>query len=573
MISIWTFVFALPLIVATLALFSRTEHFARWLLPFAPAPAFVLSVLGEQPGFQAPGLIFGVQFGLNAITGVFLFFTSLLWIIASAYSFIYIKSDQNRWRFEFFFALTMLGNLGLIVAQDIASFYTFFAVMTFSAYGLVIHDKTEEAIRAGRVYLGMALFGESLVLGTILMVAPFADNWLLRDVPTALARLDYPNLVMALAFAGFGVKAGALGLHFWLPLAHPVAPTPASAVLSGSMIKAGLLGWIYFLPLGQGSFPGWSTLLVILGFAAAFYAVMIGITQTDPKTNLAYSSISQMGIMTVAIGLGMSGSAAWAVVLPVLLFYAMNHAFAKGALFLGVGVGSATASPRGRTVALIGLALPALALAGAPWTGGAIAKYAFKQGAALAEQTLIDIQLLLTLSSVATAMLLTRFIWLVKAEEPHQITTGRAAGLWLPWAGLLVIVAGLASFAIPYFSLAVQSPVTGLQALVSEIMPIVVGLLLFIATTQLLKDRVQVRIPRGDIGMWIESLAHRFVVLLSSDPFAVRSIGFGTWLAKFGEREGSEEFGARGEERLIRWDVPEILLVILILTLTVLLSV
>ena len=105
-----------------------------------------------------------------------------------------------------------------------------------------------------------------------------------------------------LLWLGLGVKAGVIGLHVWLPLAHPVAPAPASAVLSGAMIKAGLLGWLTVLPLGMESLSPammqFGNVVLVAGFAAAFGAALYGIWQSHPKAILAYSSISQMGMLT-----------------------------------------------------------------------------------------------------------------------------------------------------------------------------------------------------------------------------------------------------------------------------------
>jgi hypothetical protein len=105
---------------------------------------------------------------------------------------------------------------------------------------------------------------------------------------------------------GFRYQSRCGLLHVWLPLAHTVAPTPASAVLSGSMIKAGLLGWIRFLPPGGGGDPAWGAVFIAAGITAAFYGVAIGLGQKHPKTVLAYSSISQMGLITVAFGIGLT---------------------------------------------------------------------------------------------------------------------------------------------------------------------------------------------------------------------------------------------------------------------------
>jgi formate hydrogenlyase subunit 3/multisubunit Na+/H+ antiporter MnhD subunit len=123
-----------------------------------------------------------------------------------------------------------------------------------------------------------------------------------------LHRGVFSQPALLLLLVGFGIKAGALSLHFWLPLAHPAAPVPASAVLSGAMLKAGLLGWIRFLPLGEAAMPLSGVTLVSAGLGAAVLGTFVGVVQNDPKTVLAYSSISQMGIITTGIVFGREGS-------------------------------------------------------------------------------------------------------------------------------------------------------------------------------------------------------------------------------------------------------------------------
>jgi hydrogenase-4 component B len=158
----------------------------------------------------------------------------------------------------------------------------------------------------------------------------------LVELPARLAGAPGGELAAALLIAGFGVKAGLLGLHVWLPLAHPVAPTPASAVLSGAMVKAGLLGWLRFLPLGTAALPVVGATLVVLGLAGAFLAALAGVLQRDAKTILAYSTVSQMGLLAVGVGLALAEPAAWPLAAAALPLYALHHGCTKAALFLGV---------------------------------------------------------------------------------------------------------------------------------------------------------------------------------------------------------------------------------------------
>ena len=113
-------------------------------------------------------------------------------------------------------------------------------------------------------------------------------------------------------------------MHVWLPLAYKAAPTPASAVLSGAMINAGLLGWLRFMPLGLEALPQWSVVVLAAGFGAAFYGVLVGLFQEEPKTVLAYSSISQMGLMTVGVGIGLAAPESWPLCSSVVLVFALT---------------------------------------------------------------------------------------------------------------------------------------------------------------------------------------------------------------------------------------------------------
>src|SRR5262249_13897469 len=149
---------------------------------------------------------------------------------------------------------------------------------------------------------------------------------------------------------------------------------PAAAVLSGAAVKAGVIGLIRFFALGA-AFPGWGEALVWVGFISAFYGVAIGVAQRDPKTMLAYSSISQIGVSAADLGMALVGSQQGAA--TEVAFYAANDVLVKAALFLTVGA-VAVLDGRARTLALIVAALLGLSLAGLPLTGGSLAKLAVK---------------------------------------------------------------------------------------------------------------------------------------------------------------------------------------------------
>jgi hydrogenase-4 component B len=182
---------ALPLGLAALWSVPHRRAVVGRLTPWSPLPALLLALFAE-PGssVQLDWLLLGSSFGLTEVTRVFLLFTALLWLGAGIYARGYLRDDPRRPRFELLWLLTLAGNLMLILALDVVSFYAGFALMTFAAYGLVIHTDKPQARRAGRVYLAMAVLGEGLILAGLLLAVVQADagiQTLLTALPAAVA--------------------------------------------------------------------------------------------------------------------------------------------------------------------------------------------------------------------------------------------------------------------------------------------------------------------------------------------------------------------------------------------------
>ena len=475
-----------PLLLAMGLVFSGTRVIALKLAPWAALPTLAQVLFTAPSGIlQLPWLLLGSQLGVGDDTSrLFLLFTALLWWLAGLFARAYLAKQPRRVSFYLYYLLAMTGNLGLILAQDLGSFYVFFALMSFASYGLVVHERTQEAIYAGRVYIILVVIGE-LALFAAMVTAMHVTNAIgFEAVRAALAQAESRDLIISLALIGFGIKAGVIGLHVWLPLAHPVAPTPASAVLSGAMIKAGLLGWLRLLPLGETALLQWGEIFMLLGLAAAFYGVIVGLTQRDPKTLLAYSSISQMGIMTMAVGLGLTAPGAYPMILIVITLYALHHGLNKGALFLGVGVIAACHGVQRRWVWL-GLWLPALALAGAPLTSGMLVKLMLKAQTVYApEHWIAPLSTLLSASAVATTLLVGRFLILLAKPKPRASEHGSAIGLIAPWA-LLVVTA----LVLPWW-FAPSTPITWqLTNIISSLWPILLGIALIVAVLSWMRHR------------------------------------------------------------------------------------
>jgi formate hydrogenlyase subunit 3/multisubunit Na+/H+ antiporter MnhD subunit len=552
-----------PMLVALgVALPTRWRGWALALAPWAAAPALALSLQPEAvPPVTLPWLLLETRIGLDGVGQVFLFFTALLWTVAGIYARTYLAEDPGARRFVVFYLLTMSGNLGLVVAHDLVTFYAAFALMTFGAYPLVVHRGDAVALRAGRVYVVMAVIGETMLLLAFILAALEAESLALRAVAAGVAASPARDLIVGLLLAGFGVKAGAVPLHLWLPLAHPVAPTPASAVLSGSMIKAGLLGWLRFLPLGLAALPEWGAVVIGLGLAAAFFGVLIGVTQDDPKTALAYSSISQMGIINIGVGLGLANPEGAAAALAACLAYAVHHGLAKGALFLGVGVAlAAGASPLPRRLVLAGLAFAALAVAGAPLTSGMVGKSSLKGVAAWSPGPWPEaLDWLLPVTAVGTTLLMGRFLLRVLAHAGAEAHPALPPGLWVPWTALLIAVGGVVWVLPRYHALDLEpSGLPGLGTLWESVWPLALGALLLWtalrASRRLGVEASRCSVAPGDLLIPVERALDRLRRAAGPPEVAVTPVVSlaSEWYGVYARGERTAAAG-RMEGALTRW--------------------
>ncbi|MGF1457112.1 MAG: proton-conducting transporter membrane subunit [Alphaproteobacteria bacterium] len=236
------------------------------------------------------------------------------------------------------------------------------------------------------------------------------------------------------------MSAGLGPLIVWLARAHRGALTPGWAVLSGAMIKAGILGMALCLPLvpGASAAERLGPVIGLVGLWTAFYGAAFGVFQANPKTVLAYSSLSQMGLIVAGLGLALCAPALAPAVLTAMTVYAVHHGLAKAALFFAVGTVERAASGTARRGALLVAGLCALSIAGAPLTGGGFAKDLLKDAAADGKAVWLGALIYgaLPFSALATALLLIRFLLRLTTKP-----AGRGAGGYL-WAPFLVAALG-----------------------------------------------------------------------------------------------------------------------------------
>jgi formate hydrogenlyase subunit 3/multisubunit Na+/H+ antiporter MnhD subunit len=540
---------------------------ARGLAPWAALPALLVGLAGVQE-LELPWLMFGSGLGLDSVAEILWPATAALWLAAGLVAQHHLQPGPRRDAFFAWFLVAMSGNLLLLAALDAIVFYLGFALMSFTSYGLVIHSGDARARHAGRYYITLVVLGEICVISALMLLASRGptDFASMRAI-LAISGAPHANLVMALLLAGFGIKAGLFGLHFWLPLAHPVAPAPASAVLSGAMIKAGLVAWLRLLPLGEAALPGWGMALAALGLWTAFYGVLAGLPQREAKTVLAYSSVSQMGLMALAVGLGLVWPQHWPALLAAVLLFAVHHGLSKGVLFIGAGLAQRPLGPASARLVAAVLCLAALAIAGAPLTGGLVAKLALKHCAALADPPWATwLPILLWLSSGMTALLMLRFLALA---WPTATAGAPAAGpkLVAPWLLLLA-----ASIAAPWLIAdgVLRGEAVSLPAMLSASWPLAVAGLVTAGALALHRaGRAPALpvVPAGDLGIPLErgaiAIGRRLGELAEAGlPGALARFGLAAMAAARSGPTWAVRIG-HGEERISAWCVTGLMVVLL----------
>ncbi len=288
----------------------------------------------------------GLFFKVDLIGWIFSFLITLVWFLATLFSFAYMDHEHNRKRYYSVLIVTLGATLGVVMAGDFFTLFLFFEMMTLSSFILVIHEQDREAMKAGMLYIYLGIAGGLALLFAIMLLYAATGS---VDIAPVFEQLGgNKTLIYILFLIGFGIKAGLVPMHIWLPLAHPVAPSPASALLSGIMIKTGAYGilrvsLILFSSPGEAAAAEASYLYIIgtallwIGIVTMFAGATMALLQGNMKRILAYSSVSQIGYIATGLGmatlLGIEGGMGFAGA----VYHIINHAFFKAGLFMMVG--------------------------------------------------------------------------------------------------------------------------------------------------------------------------------------------------------------------------------------------
>ncbi len=291
-----------------------------------------------------PGAAFHV--GLDALSALFLlplFLVSALAAISGARSFGDDGHPGDARRTRLFFGLATGAIALVLLARNVVLFLAAWEVMALAAYFLVTADgASREARDAGRLYLFATHVSTLVLFGLFALFRSLSGSTELVPLAAGIAGTDAGTALFVLALVGFGLKAGLLPLHVWLPPAHAAAPAHVSALMSGVLIKTGIYGIVRVTSLVPDPPASWGDALLFLGAASAVLGVAFALGQHDLKRLLAWHSVENIGIIVLGLGVGLAGRAAgrpeWALLgFAGGLFHVVNHGLFKPLLFLGAG--------------------------------------------------------------------------------------------------------------------------------------------------------------------------------------------------------------------------------------------
>ena len=397
-LPVWIVMF--PMIM-TFVIYYVEQHSEKMRNALALATSVVtfLSVAALYPTVMAGRIIeyrmftilpnLEISFRVDILSFSLALLSSFIWMLVAIYSLDYMCKEHGCNRYYPVLIVTLASCMGIFMAGDLFTLFVFFELMSLISYVLVVHEETVEALRAGYKYLIMTIIGGLALFFGIIITFELGGSVSLSAGVLITQQSNLAFFAFISFLIGFGMKMGMFPLHVWLPDAHPVAPSPASALLSGIMLKTGAYGLlrvifhVYGIEFMQQS--GWTVIMAVIAVITILLGSAVAITQEDLKRRLAYSSIGQMGY--ILLGMSILNERA----LMGNIFHIFSHAFMKSTLFLAAGaIILKTGKRKIKDLGGIGKQMPftmlsftlaALAMIGIPPFNGFLSKWTLALGA------------------------------------------------------------------------------------------------------------------------------------------------------------------------------------------------
>jgi formate hydrogenlyase subunit 3/multisubunit Na+/H+ antiporter MnhD subunit len=487
----------LALGAAGVAALRRLEFVAKVLFPSGGAVGLVVCVLALGGIFAAPQAVvlpiglpqLPFHFRLDSLSAFFLMVIGGASAGISAFAAGYFRRGEGTppgllcLQYHLFLASMAL----VVLADDAYAFMVMWETMALSSFFLVTaNHRIPEIRRAGYLYLLVAHVGALGILLSFGVLQANTGDYTFANMRAQQLSPAWASVAFLLALFGFGAKAGMLPLHVWLPEAHPAAPSPVSALMSGVMLKTAIYGLLRVsFDLLSVQVWWWGVVLLALGLASALFGVVYAAAQTDMKRLLAYSSIENIGLLLAGIGLTLLFSAygmqtVAALALTAALYHVASHAFFKGLLF--VGTGAVLHATRERSLGKLGglirtmpwvawaTLIGTLASAGLPPLGGFVSEWLLLQSFLFTPQLpnsflnmLIPVvAALIALIGALAGYTMVKFFGVIFLGQPREEKLAQAhdAGAW-ERAGMVWLAAGCVALGLlPTWFIGVIDPVT-----------------------------------------------------------------------------------------------------------------
>jgi len=455
--------------------------FARWvgLTELALVVAMVIAMDGT-PVLRLPqycGL--GLSFVLDGFRRVYIVVAAVLWAGTLCFSGEYFAHYHYRNRYYLFNLLTLGAAMGVFLSADLMTTFVFFEIMSFTSYTWVAHDETKAALRAAETYLGVAVIGGMVALMGLFLLGHELGTLQIDQLSAAAEGANRTTLYIAAAclLVGFGAKAGMFPLHIWLPKAHPVAPAPASALLSGLLTKTGVFG---VLVLCGQLLPGdhaWGMVILVLGTVTMVLGAVLALFSVDLKRTLACSSMSQIGFILVGAGALCLLGHHNALAARGTILHMVNHSLFKLVLFLCAGavymnlhklnLNDIRGFGRKKPILHIAFLMGALGIGGIPLWSGYISKTLLHEALVELGSGFVAVEWLFLFSGGLTLAYMTKlYICLFWQKHPTRQAEFDAMGQGMNWRSAATLL--IASAIIP---------VLGMSGLMDKIADLGMGFL------------------------------------------------------------------------------------------------
>ncbi len=516
----------LPILAAPAAfpVWRRSEKAANVLLLSVTGLVFACALAllftgpqsAELPGFAGQGLFFES----GALRTVMAVLAAFMWLMTALASPEYFDGARRNGRYYVFYLWTLGALEGVFLAGDLLTLFVFFEIMSFTSYVWVVQNETPEAVRASETYLFIAVIGGLTMLMGLFLLYASCGTLRLEGILEAAPSLPLSRrfTIGICLLVGFGAKAGMFPLHIWLPRAHPVAPAPASALLSGILTKSGIFGVVAVSCRLFESVPAWGNLLLVPAVVTMVLGAVLAVFSVDLKRTLACSSMSQIGFILTGIAMCTLLEEEGSIAACGTVLHILNHSLIKLTLFVAAGVvyfnvhsldlNDVRGFGRGKPLLMLAFLSGACSIAGIPGFGGYISKTLLHEGIVeycthLAHHGVNAapyraVEWLFLLSGGLTLAYMARLFYILfiapKPEHQHQ-KEGRymspltasvlvIGGILMPLLGLTAhqTMDRIAGFALPFFRRAPMAHAVhyfSLTNLKGALISITIGLLVF----------------------------------------------------------------------------------------------